>query len=215
MIYKSREEIENLVSSRFASTYHSLIEIIALAYSEAYEEVYNKTFNGNFAPLAPFKKDRLPFKQGWRVEDRLHAWSRNSCGLKPQPQFNSRGKPHLSLLDERFHVTPHRVTRPGEFPRDALYRYGNAATNWYSLPGLNTLNSSERSWYIFLLHGPFNEDRTKLGFVQLGVPAAYKREYLALITIFKAKSTPEQSQIEEIQDNATPSLKPIKQISEK
>lgn len=168
------------------------------ALEKAYEDA-EKRSKGYSAPL---QLEALSHVQGWSVQQQFFnvSSSFSESGVKPAWVPNSRQREHIEVYTPALTMTCHRVPAPSVFPRDALYRKNNAAMNMNLLPGFPDVQSDGET-YLFVLHGPSIDNPFRLGFVQLAVPDAVERRFLATTIVF-ANEEFKPARIEEIPDTA-------------
>lgn len=172
-------------------------------------EAYATAAERSQKPIAEFYYESLADDQGHWVQCMMHKWAKEhmSNGIRPLLVPNKKRRSHLEIKTSRLLLTSHRVLKPGANPVVADYRASNATLNQEWLPGIPEPEAPQDcKCNMYLLHGPDENDKAKLGFVQLAVPKPRQRGYLAISTLFASEAfTPIVS--EDIQDKVTIRLK--------
>ncbi|MBI9113265.1 hypothetical protein [Maridesulfovibrio ferrireducens] len=151
---------------------------------------YKKAHESAKKPVPDLYYESLNTEQGLWAQCILKELAEKYCGsgLSPRLQPNTKKRSHLEIETDRILMTSHRVRSAGAFTRDALYRESNATFNHLWLDGIDEPHAPENSkCNIYILHGPDQEDRAKLGFVQLAVPDPRQKRYLSIKNLYSSE----------------------------
>lgn len=205
--------LKEFIAQEFSPHFiNQLTSLLSKAYSSADKcDIFQHEISlENSRLLAPLEQERLADAQGLHVQHYLHLWANTQEKLNCIFEQNSKKRPHITITSSRARLTAHRILSPNKFPPNAQYRQTNALSNQYYLPISDMRNDHDKKAnqvYLFILHGPLSSDKSKLGFVQIAVPSSDRREYIAVIDVYKNEEYFMNTKTEEIQDSVVITLR--------